>query len=311
MRRFVLNSESVRPFTIATALLLSVSLFSTTRTNAQNSVTRGIDTTLPSSNGLNGSGAPHGAKGSNPDGVERWEWDGSDGGGLNQGLLWFDIPQVFLDGFVGGTSTAILKLYNDNQGDSGDLHRVTVNWLDGPDGGDNITYDGFPDGPGIDPGVNAQEVSNVSTGPLTNGPAEFDVTVDVLAWSGGEPNYGWGFLPESGTTDGNGIISFEHETDPIPELVLFDLSLINGDFNGDGTLDVADFQVLVANYRTGTTYAEGDFTTDGVVDLRDFVGFRLAFEAAAAGGAAVPEPSAMILAMMALAAFAKTFRRRR
>ena len=134
MRRFVLNSESVRPVTIATALLLSVSLFSTTRTNAQNSVTRGIDTTLPSGSGLNGSGAPHGAKGANPEG-NQWEWDGSDGGGSNQGLLWFDIPQVFLDGFVGGTSTAILKLNNSNQGDSGDLHRVTVNWLDGPDGG--------------------------------------------------------------------------------------------------------------------------------------------------------------------------------
>ena len=43
MRRFVLNSESVRPITIATALFLSVSLFSTTRTNAQKSITTGID----------------------------------------------------------------------------------------------------------------------------------------------------------------------------------------------------------------------------------------------------------------------------
>ncbi len=79
----------------------------------------------------------------------------------------------------------------------------------------------------------------------------------------------------------------------------------------DGAIDLADYQILVDNYNVGTTFAEGDFTFDGVVDLSDFIGFRLAFEAAAGGVAAVPEPGAMILATMALAGFAGTFRRRR
>ena len=87
--------------------------------------------------------------------------------------------------------------------------------------------------------------------------------------------------------------------------------ILFGDFNFDGAIDLADYQILVANFNLGTTFAEGDFTFDGVVDLSDFIGFRLAFEAAAVGGAAVPEPGAMILATMALAGFAGTFRRRR
>jgi len=84
-----------------------------------------------------------------------------------------------------------------------------------------------------------------------------------------------------------------------------------GDFNDDGAVDVADFQILLANFNTGTTFAEGDSTFDGVVDLHDFIDFRQSFEAAAAGAASVPEPSAMILAMLALAGFARTFQRRR
>ena len=48
----------------------------------------------------------------------------------------------------------------------------------------------------------------------------------------------------------------------------------------------------------------------GIVDLRDFVNFLDVFEQANAAPASVPEPSAMILAMLALAGIA-THRRRR
>jgi hypothetical protein len=68
-----------------------------------------------------------------------------------------------------------------------------------------------------------------------------------------------------------------------------------GDFNGDGAIDLADFQILADNFHTGTTFDQGDFTFDGVVDLRDFLGFRQVFESLPAGAASVPEPSSIAL----------------
>jgi hypothetical protein len=187
---------------------------------------------------------------------------------------------------------------NVDSGSPGLFHRMTVDWLDGPEGGNLVSFNNIPEGPGIAPGFNAQEISSFSTGDLTSGvDYEFDVTVDVLAWVGGEANFGWGILPDG--NGGNGIASFEDTTNPSPTLLLMGLSLPEGDFNEDGTVDLADFQILVSNYRTGTTFAEGDFTFDGVVDLRDFLGFRQTFNAASMGGAPVPEPNGLGLAFVA------------
>jgi hypothetical protein len=176
---------------------------------------------------------------------------------------------------------------------------MTVDWLQEPDGGNLVSFNSIPEGPGITPGDNAQEVSNLNTGDLTNGvDYEFDVTADFQAWATGEPNFGWGILPDG--TGGNGIASFEDTTNPSPMLLLTGLSLLEGDFNEDGAVDSADFQILVSNYRTGTTFAEGDFTFDGVVDLRDFLGFRQAFNSGTGGGAAaVPEPNSLVMALVA------------
>ncbi len=69
-----------------------------------------------------------------------------------------------------------------------------------------------------------------------------------------------------------------------------------GDYNDDGTVDLADYDILKANFSTGTTFAEGDGTLDGKVDLDDFVDFVQAFNAGAGNAAAVPEPSSWLLA---------------
>ncbi len=256
----------------------------------------GVDTTLPSANGLNGADEPHGGLGQNPDGVERWEWDGSDGGGFNQGLLWFDIPQSVLDAVAISASTvqATLALHCDNNGDSGDVHRITVDWLSGPDGGDNVTFNNFPNGPGIVPGVNAREEVSLMTGVFLTGVLyELDVTADLVAWASGEPNYGWGFLPTGG--DGNGITSFESTINPVPTLTVSGIST-SGDFNADGNVDAADFDILVANFNTqGASLDSGDMTFDGKVDLEDFTAFRNAFGAGGATAAAVPEPNSFAL----------------
>ena len=85
-----------------------------------------------------------------------------------------------------------------------------------------------------------------------------------------------------------------------------------GDFNADGTVDLADFLVLAGNFGTGTRFDEGDNNFDGRVDLRDFFEFREIFNApAGAQAAAVPEPSAltMIATLMLLVSAARRRRR--
>jgi hypothetical protein len=82
-----------------------------------------------------------------------------------------------------------------------------------------------------------------------------------------------------------------------------------GDFNEDGTIDMADFLILAANFDTGRTFAEGDNNFDGRVDLQDFVEFRILFQGQQGAAAAVPEPSS--LAMMCLAGALLLITRRR
>ena len=70
---------------------------------------------------------------------------------------------------------------------------------------------------------------------------------------------------------------------------------IPGDFNGDGALNLDDFNIMVSNFHTPGAYADGDFNFSGHIDLRDFSGFRTAWGEANAVGAAVsvPEPSCL------------------
>jgi hypothetical protein len=228
-------------------------------------IDRGIDTTL-AQKGLGGPDRPHGAAGQNPDGVERWEWDALDVDGENHGLLWFDIPQEVLDAFNYGHAT--LRLHVDNEGHSADLHRMTADWLSGPDGGNNVTWNNIPGGPGIVSGRNAEPRPSTLTKDvfgLEGKVIEVDVTEDVLAWSQGKPNYGWGFLP--GGVNGTGITSLESVFDPVPELVIIPGEggpfLQAGDADQDLDFDQRDLvQVLTAaKYRTGqpATWGEGDW----------------------------------------------------
>ena len=90
----------------------------------------------------------------------------------------------------------------------------------------------------------------------------------------------------------------------------------NGDFNGDGNITIADFDIMKANWRsTGNAVNENvDLTgpggvPDGVVDLYDFEEFKQnlypggvsAFAEALAS--AVPEPSTAVLLLAAAPAW--------
>ena len=86
-----------------------------------------------------------------------------------------------------------------------------------------------------------------------------------------------------------------------------------GDFNEDGTIDMADFLILANNFDTGRTFAEGDNNFDGRVDLHDFVQFRVLFQAANTQGAAaaVPEPNSLALLSVCAGGLLLATRRRK
>jgi hypothetical protein len=68
--------------------------------------------------------------------------------------------------------------------------------------------------------------------------------------------------------------------------------LIPGDINGDGLVDVADYNIWAANVgATGATWAQGDLNGDGLVDVADYN----IWAANVGKTSATPEPISMII----------------
>jgi len=84
------------------------------------------------------------------------------------------------------------------------------------------------------------------------------------------------------------------------------------DFNGDGTVNVADLNILKANYgATGMeidSMAFGDANRDRVVDGADFLLWQRAF-VAGGGALSVPEPGTALLVIIGLVSFSLRLRR--
>ena len=124
----------------------------------------------------------------------------------------------------------------------------------------------MPGGPGIRVGENAAE--SLARFPASFNAAgavlEVDVSPDVLAWSHGEPNHGWAFLPTG--TNGTWITSMESLADPHPTLAIIagdGPALEAGDADQDLDFDQLDLvKVQIASrYLTGqpATWGEGDW----------------------------------------------------
>ncbi|MCA9238211.1 MAG: hypothetical protein KDA44_22215 [Planctomycetales bacterium] len=87
----------------------------------------------------------------------------------------------------------------------------------------------------------------------------------------------------------------------------------NADFNGDGTVDGGDLLIWQRNYPTasGAGVADGDANSDHAVDANDLTAWQSQFGPVGAPlGAAVPEPQAVVLALLAIASL-RTGRPRR
>ena len=75
------------------------------------------------------------------------------------------------------------------------------------------------------------------------------------------------------------------------ELLFTNYLAIPGDANGDGTVDVSDFNIWNANkFTTGTDWVTGDFDNDGVTDVSDYNIWN-SFKFTGVTTASVPEPT--------------------
>ena len=74
-----------------------------------------------------------------------------------------------------------------------------------------------------------------------------------------------------------------------------------GDVNEDGNVDKADFDIIRGNFLESVVdRTDGDLTLDGFVDWGDFRAWKNKASEAGGTGAAVPEPSTMMLLLTAL-----------
>ena len=166
------------------------------------------------------------------------EVDTNQGGtGPVEPLIYFDLdfePEPgmgsLLDRFNGTPgATATLQIFVSNGFDPLVLRRVIVDWISGPDGGNNISRITFPEaslddtGSAFVDGVNVEPTANTVPDPAfvnqASGIITTDVTGDVAAWASGVSNYGWAGLP--GASQGGLIHTFE-EPDPSlrPKLII-------------------------------------------------------------------------------------------
>ena len=94
----------------------------------------------------------------------------------------------------------------------------------------------------------------------------------------------------------------------------FPPSPLSGDANGDGKVDINDLTIVLAHYgETGDVWSQGDFNGDGAVDINDLtiVLANYGNTLGAPSPAAVPEPSALLLAAAGLLGAMAFARRRR
>jgi hypothetical protein len=128
---------------------------------------------------------------------------------------------------------------------------------------------------------------------------------------------GWTFSPYPGTSyamgiDNNGEIAGRATSPTGTTHGYLLVPALPGDANEDAKVDINDLTKVLASYNgTGKLWGDGDFNNDGKVDINDLTivlaHYNQTYASSAAGMAAVPEPSTVLLAvggLMGLLAYA-------
>ncbi len=103
-------------------------------------------------------------------------------------------------------------------------------------------------------------------------------------------------IPDSGFHVFGGLHSLPVATDGVATCELAKLGLLEGDLDGDGSVALADFLELSANFGMNVdSYQQGDIDCNGTVELADFLALSANFGKSSQGIAAVPEPASWLI----------------
>lgn len=227
--------------------------------------------------------------------------DGDDGPGTapNHALIRFeDIIGAEAGQLPPGASIESAKLVLDvvNPGSGFNVHEVLIPW------DESSTWTGF--GAGVQPNsVEAEAIpidsfgANNSSSNVDIGELEIDVTDTIRDYlAGARINHGWALLPFPAGTNGIDFHTSEFADPSVRPALVIDT--LDGDYDLDGDVDLADYDRWVAQFgTTGPALADGN--RDGVVDIADYTVWR---DALPASPAAVPEPISLTLALVGLTA---------
>jgi hypothetical protein len=135
--------------------------------------------------------------------------------------------------------------------------------------------------------------------------------------------YGWIGVRITNEADATGEVvgwGYETEVGKSIEAGATGAAGVPGDYNGNGTVDAADYVVWRDNngLMSGATAAQGDGTGDGMVNTADYGFWRERFGTTVGGSAvgmesfaAVPEPSSLFMGLGAVVAMLAVFLHRR
>ena len=147
--------------------------------------------------------------------------------------------------------------------------------------------------------------------PAARGTADDFVIITAASRSGtfSAVHYDGSLLPGDFATDGNGSFRshaggglFRTVTYSETTVELQNLLALAGDTDGDRDIDLSDYTRLATNFAPGGTtlgWADGDFDSDGDIDLSDYNSLASGFAPGGYAAAAVPEPAAALLALLA------------
>ena len=203
-----------------------------------------------------------------------------------------------VDGFEDGTH--VVNVYHGSAADPEAAMTFGINAATGADfGGDDAQVSYIAIGAGGTPRSGAYDL-------------------DFFAWAPGThvPTIGGGGDPldcnGDGMVDINDVNCFCAAGDTDGANAALDaIGSINGDFDGNGTVEFQDFVILSNNFGNAGQYTDGDADWNGTVEFQDFVVLSNNFGMSGGGGvaAAVPEPSSLVLIVLGALALLSRYRK--